>query len=149
MVCHDLTNFDRSGQPGQNLQPVKTGQNRQNEQIMLALTVIWHDKPLASWVMYLVATLNIKHSFRFFLQFFDRGNGENKRYDQNVLLFTFESIYPHLRSFSVSEIWTVRGTGAESRKRSKDPKRREIRVRTENTGHDAKFFQCKCSIKID
>ena len=76
--CPKRTNLQTD--PRLNLHPVKTGQNRQNEQVMLALTFIWHNKPLASWVMYPVATPNIKHSFRFLSYIILTGNGENKRY---------------------------------------------------------------------
>ena len=112
-----------------------------NKSRKIALIFIWHNKPLASWVMYPVPTLNIKHCFRFLSYTILIGNGENESrmkdttnktscfllsnpFILTLIVLAIWAYEPH--AFSVSEIWTVRGTGAESWKRSKDSKRKMI-----------------------
>ena len=138
-----------------------------NKSRKIALIFIWHNKPLASWVMYPVPTLNIKHCFRFLSYTILIGNGENESrmkdmtktscfllsnpFILTLIVLAIWAYEPH--AFSVSEIWTVRGTGAGSWKRSKDSKSRENRVRIPKISTRCTYsFKCKCSvlkIKID
>lgn len=115
--------------------------------------------------MYPVPTLNIKHCFRFLSYTILIGNGENESrmkdmtnktscfllsnpFILTLIVFVIWAYEPH--AFSVSEIWTVRGTGAESWKRSKDSKRRENRVRIPRILLNANVLLNKhLKIKID